>query len=126
MKAKIKKIIQFIINPRLVLCWGMAWIITNGWSYIMLALGTYFDITWMKALGGSFITFLWLPVSPEKIVTAAIAIVLLRVLFPNDKKTLAVLKDLYAKAKSKLKKRKTEKTGEDDIEDDSTPCEVRE
>lgn len=108
MKAKIKKVIQFIVNPRLVLCWGIAWIITNGWSYVMLALGTYFDITWMQVLAGGYVTFLWLPVSPEKIVTAAIAMVLLRILFPNDEKTLAVLKDLYAKAKSKLKKKKTE------------------
>lgn len=90
---------------------GIAWIITNGWSYVMLALGS------------GYITFLWLPISPEKIATAAIAIVLLRVLFPNDEKTLAVLKDIYAKVKYILKRKKTEK---DDIETDSSPRETRE
>ena len=108
-KAFIKKALSFLLNPRLLLCWGIAWLITNGWSYVVLALGTYFDITWMKALGGGYLTFLWLPISPEKLVTAAIAMVLLRLLFPNDQKTLAVIKDVYEKAKRKLFRKKQEK-----------------
>lgn len=113
-KAFIKKALSFLLNPRLLLCWGIAWLITNGWSYVVLALGTYFDITWMKALGGGYLTFLWLPISPEKLVTAAIAMVLLRLLFPNDQKTLAVIKAVYEKAKRKLfgKKQKTDPTQE--------------
>lgn len=106
MKEKLKKIVQFITNPRLLLCWGIAWLITNGWSYLLLGIGTYYDITWIQALAGGYVTFLWLPVSPEKIATAAIALGLLRLLFPNDQKTLAVLKDIYNRAKCKLKKRK--------------------
>ena len=70
----------------------------------MLAVGTYFDIKWMMAVGGGYVTFLWLPISPEKLLTVAIAIGLLRLLFPNDTKTLAVLKDLYQKAKEEYKK----------------------
>lgn len=108
-KAFIKKALSFLLNPRLLLCWGIAWLITNGWSYVVLALGTYLDITWMKALGGGYVTFLWLPISPEKLVTAAIAMVLLRLLFPNDQKTLAVIKDVYEKAKRKLFRKKQEK-----------------
>ena len=73
MKEKVKKIIQFIVNPRLLLC-------------------------------------LWLPVSPEKIVTFAISIALLRWLFPKDEKTLAVLKGLYGKAKQAIQKKKTKKS----------------
>jgi len=108
-KAFIKKALSFLLNPRLLLCWGIAWLITNGWSYVVLALGTYFDITWMKALGGGYVTFLWLPISPEKLVTAAIVMVLLRLLFPNDQKTLAVIKAVYEKAKRKLFRKKQEK-----------------
>lgn len=106
MKDKLKKAVRFLTNPRLILCWGLAWIITNGWSYLLLAIATYFDITWLQVFAGGYVTFLWLPISPEKIVTAAIALVLLRFLFPNDQKTLAVLKDIYNRAKGKLKKRK--------------------
>lgn len=110
MKEKIKhflkKTILFITNPRLLLCLGIAWLITNGWSYILLGIGTYWKIEWMIAVASAYLAFLWLPVSPEKIATVAIAITLLKFLFPNDKKTLAVLKDMYAKAKSVIKRKK--------------------
>ena len=105
-KAKIKKIIGFILNPRLVLCVGIAWLITNGWSYVLFAVGTYFSIEWMIAVSGAYMTFLWFPFTPEKILTAVIAIALLRILFPRDQKTLAILTDLYNKAKEKHKSKK--------------------
>ena len=107
MKEKMKTIIQFFANPRLLLCLALAWIITNGWSYLVLGIGTFFDISWMKVIGGGYMTFLWLPISPEKLATVAIAIVLLRLLFPGDEKTLAKLKEMHRKLKKKfLKKRK--------------------
>ena len=109
MKSIIKKIVQFILNPHLLVCILLGWFITNGWSYVMFGLGTYFTIEWMLAVSGAYLAFLWLPVSPEKIVTLAIAIALLRFLFPNDQKTLAVLKDLYAKAKNKVAKKRTKR-----------------
>lgn len=67
MKSKLKKIIQFITNPRLLLCIAIAWLITNGWSYIMLGIGTYLGIGWMTAVAGAYLAFLWLPISPEKL-----------------------------------------------------------
>ena len=39
MKNKLKKILQFILNPRLLLCVLIAWIITNGWSYVLFGIG---------------------------------------------------------------------------------------
>jgi len=100
-KEKIKKIIGFIVNPRLLLCLGIAWVVTNGWSYIVFTIGTIFEIEWMMAVAGSYLAFLWLPISPEKIVTVALAMFLLRFLFPNDTKTLGVLKEIHAKLKIK-------------------------
>lgn len=107
-KAWTKKILLFIANPRLLLCFAIAWMITNGWAYILFGLGTYFGITWMTAVGGAYLAFLWLPISPEKIVTCAIAVALLRWFFPDDTKTLAVLKEMHAKAKGFVQKKKTE------------------
>ena len=97
------KALQFILNPRFILCFGLGWLITNGWSYIMMALGTYFQIPWMMALAGAYLTFLWLPISPEKLATVAIAIFFLKRLFPNDQKTLAVLLQLREKFRSRKK-----------------------
>ena len=112
LKHNLKKTWQFIANPRLLLCWLIAWIITNGWSYIMFGIGTYYEIEWMIAVSGAYLAFLWLPISPEKLVTCAIALALLRWLFPGDQKTLAVLKGWYAKAKAAIQTRRERKAEE--------------
>ncbi len=109
LRHNLKKAGQFIGNPRLILCFTIGWLITNGWSYILFGLGTYLDIDWMIAVSGAYLAFLWLPVSPEKIVTVAIAIALLRWLFPGDQKTLAVLKGWYEKAKNAVSSRRERK-----------------
>ena len=106
MKQKIKKIVQFILNPRLLLCVGIAWMITNGWSYVLLGIGTWLEIGWMVAVAGAWLTLLWIPATPEKVITVLIAIGLLRWLFPKDEKTLKVLRDMYAKAKAALTRKK--------------------
>lgn len=107
-KRFIKKVIGFILNPRFLLCFGIGWMITNGWSYIMLVIGLYFNIAWMTAVAGAYLTFLWLPISPEKIVTVSIAIVLLKFLFPKDEKTLGVLREMYGSIKQKMKGKRAE------------------
>ncbi|MDD6142992.1 MAG: hypothetical protein PUD16_05815 [bacterium] len=103
LKKSALKALRFITNPRFLLCFGLAWIITNGWSYVMLAAGTYFGIGWMTAVAGAYMAFLWFPFSPEKVATFAIAMALLRWLFPKDEKTLKVMKELYASAKAKAR-----------------------
>ncbi len=109
MKEKLKKLLRFLTNPRLILCILLAWLITNGWSYVLFGIGTYFGISWMTAISGAYLAFLWLPISPEKIVTLLIAIALLRFLFPRDQKTLAVLKGLLTKAKEAIRAKKQKK-----------------
>ena len=100
MKQKVWKFLQFLLNPRLLLCLGIAWLITNGWSYILFAVGTACGIEWMAAVGGGYMALLWVPATPEKLLTCAIAVFLLKKLFPNDKKTLGVLHGMYASAKN--------------------------
>ena len=105
-KKWLKAAVSFLLNPRFLVCFGIGWMITNGWSYILFALGTFFEIPWMIAVGGAYLAFLWLPISPEKIVTVAIAIWLLKRLFPNDQRTLAVLLRMRDKVKEAFKKKK--------------------
>ncbi len=109
LRKNLKKTLQFIANPRLILCFLIGWVITNGWSYIMFGFGTYYGIEWMIAVSGAYLAFLWLPISPEKLVTLAIALALLRWLFPQDQKTLAVLRGWYEKAKSAVSTHKARK-----------------
>ena len=121
MKQKLKKVVQFLLNPRLLLCIGIAWIITNGWSYILLAIGTWLGNGWMIGVASAYLAFLWLPISPEKLVTFAIAIALLRWLFPDDQKTLAILKEGYAKVKKVFRERKEKKEAEKSSEQAAAP-----
>ena len=106
MKEKIKKIILFIVNPKLLLCFGIAWMITNGWAYVLTGLGAIFEISWMVAVGGAYLAALWVPFTLEKILTLIISIWLLKLLFPNDKKTLAVLINMKETIKAKLRAKK--------------------
>ena len=108
-KNKCKKTVQFILNPHLILCFGIAWLITNGWSYILFGFGTYYQIPWMVAVASAYLAFLWLPISPEKIFTVAIAIALLRLWFPGDEKTLAVLNRLLESIRRKASEKKKDK-----------------
>ena len=111
-KAFLKKWVQFFLNPRLLLCVFIAWMITNGWSYVFISLGAIMDIKWMAAVGGIYAGLLWFPFTPEKIITAIIAIFLLKLIFPQDKKTLLVLHEQLEKAKRKHRERKEKKKRE--------------
>lgn len=105
-KAGFKNTVEFLLNPRLLVCLGIAWLVTNGWSYILFTVGTVYEITWMVTVSGAYLTFLWLPISPEKIVTVALAIALLRIFFPNDQRTLSKLRSLHEKISEKIKNRR--------------------
>lgn len=107
-KNRIRKLLKFLLNPRFVVCFGIAWFFTNGWSYVMMGLGAFFHIPWMMAVAGAYLTYLWLPISPEKLVTFALSIVLLKWLFPNDQETLAVLISMRKKLLDTLKRKKAE------------------
>lgn len=98
---KVKAFLSAATNPRFLLCFCLGWMITNGWAYILLAFGVFLDIGWMTAVGGTYLTFLWFPFTPEKIVTVTIAIFLLKRLFPGDEKTLARLRALTRGAKKR-------------------------
>ena len=95
----VRTVLSLLFNPHFMLCYGLAWLITNGWAYIFTVLGTYFDLGWMAAIGSGYLALIWTPFTPEKFITVAIAILLLLRLFPGDQKTLAILRMLQQKAK---------------------------
>ena len=95
--AKAKRWGRILLNPRLLLCLAIAWMITNGWSYILFGVGMALHINWMRIVGGAYMSFLWLPFTPEKLVTVLIAIAMLRALYPGDERTLGVLRAKLAR-----------------------------
>lgn len=86
--------IKIIIKPKILLTFGIAWMITNGWSYIFVFVGVHFNNNWFLAVGSAYQAFLWLPITPEKIVTVAISIWLCKLFFPKDKKLQEQLRSL--------------------------------
>ena len=104
MKYKIKKIINFFLNPHLIVCLGIGWFITNGWAYLAFFIGMILGKSWIYSIAAAYLTLLWIPFTPEKIITVIIAIWLLSKLFPDDTKSLSVLRSLkkkYIKVKRK-------------------------
>ena len=99
LRSLLRKTATLLTNPRLAFCLGAAWFITNGWAYMFSALGMYFDIDWMLALGTGYLAIIWMPFTPEKALTAIIALLLLRILFPKDQKAIAHVNKIHKKHK---------------------------
>lgn len=106
---KLKTVLEFLFNPHLLICFGIAWFITNGWSYLLLAIGTLLQNEKLCSVAIGYLTILWIPFTPEKIVTAAIALWFLKLFFPNDEKTLKKLKEMKERCSNKRKEKKTPK-----------------
>ena len=107
LKQRLKLWLRLILNWRFLICFGLAWMITNGWSYVLFALGTLTQNAWMLGISGAYLAFLWLPISPEKVVTCAIALVLVKFLFPKHQSALkAQVKEIFRSDKEKPKKEK--------------------
>lgn len=105
-KSRIRAAAEFILNPRFLLCFGLGWLITNGWAYILLGIGSALRIGWMIGVASAYMALLWFPFTPEKLITLVIAIALLRWLFPHDRRTLLRLKYLRRAALKKWRAQK--------------------
>ena len=88
LKQRLKLWLRLILNWRFLICFGIAWLITNGWSYLLFGLGLLLKNEWLLGISGAYLAFLWLPISPEKVVTCAIALFLVRRLFPRHNQAL--------------------------------------
>lgn len=87
-------------NWRFLISFGAAWMLTNGWSYIFVVVGPMLGWHWMTTIGAGYQAFLWLPITPEKLVTIPIAIFFHTMLFRKDTKTHDQLQTMYSEAKS--------------------------
>lgn len=87
----LRKAADILLNPRLLLCFGIAWLITNGWAYLAVILGTLFHIKWLTGIGTGYLAIIWMPFTPEKAITISIAIFLFKKLFSKDHETKSKL-----------------------------------
>lgn len=100
-------------NLRFAFCFFIAWMITNGIWYVFAFIPLKIFPNWLVWFSRSYIAFLYVPFTPEKLITIPIAIFLQRLFFKKHKKTRDQLDNMYkqahddwAKIKSKFKRKK--------------------
>lgn len=112
------KYLKPFTNIKFAISFGLAWTITNGIWYAFAFIPM--DLPeWLVWFSVSYIAFLYLPFTPEKLVTIPIAIFIHWLLFRNDIKTRKQLDDMYAQAKSdwqKIKNKFKRKGKKDDTQ----------
>ena len=96
-KAKLRIIGRFLTNPHFLICFGVAWMITNGWSYLALALGMACHWQWLAGAAGAYLAVLWFPGTPEKLVTTLLALWLLKRFYPQDVQAMQLINMLKEK-----------------------------
>lgn len=83
-KVWLVKALNALRDPKFLLTFGIAWLITNGWSYIALVIGSRFKVNWLWQAGLGWQAILWFPFTIEKPITIAIAVWLRKVLFKEE------------------------------------------
>ena len=91
MKWKLRALCAYFLNPHFLICFLLAWMITNGWAYLLMILGMVFRCFPVAGIASAYITFLWLPCTPEKILTFFIATKLMRRFYPEDERAAEIL-----------------------------------
>lgn len=110
MKERLKLLFKRLCNWRFLVCFLIAWMITNGWAYLFIGFGTVCEIGWMFAIGTTYMTFLWLPFTPEKLITIPIALFLLKILFPKQKELHRQMQEENEKLKEENRKKRKKST----------------
>lgn len=64
-----------------IISFALAWFLTNGWAYTLLAIGTAIHVKWMTYIGSAYLAILWLPCTPEKVITIPLAVGIKKLLF---------------------------------------------
>lgn len=67
--TKIKTYISPFLNWRILVIYVPIWFLMSGWTYLFIYLGTRHHVGWMLAAGTFWATVLWLPFTPEKLIT---------------------------------------------------------
>ena len=74
--TKIKTYISPFLNWRILIIYVPIWFIMSGWTYLFIYLGTKYKIGWMLAAGTFWATVLWLPITPEKLITIPLTLLI--------------------------------------------------
>ena len=74
--TKIKTYISPFLNWRILVIYVPIWFLMSGWTYLFIYLGTRHHIPWMLAAGTLWASILWLPITPEKLLTIPLTLLI--------------------------------------------------
>jgi len=84
----LSRFLKFLLNkakpylrPTMFVSFGLAWIVTNGWAYVILGIGITYNIEWAKWVSSTYLGILWLPFTPEKLITIPLAVLFQKLIF---------------------------------------------
>lgn len=88
--ANLYKSIKPYLTVKMIISFAIAWFITNGHAYMLFGWGMIDDIEWMKWYGGAYVAILYMPFTPEKIITIPLGVWFYKILFRKtiDKRRL--------------------------------------
>ena len=86
--TKIKTYISPFLNWRILVIYVPIWFLMSGWTYLFIYLGTKHGVGWMLAAGTFWATILWLPFTPEKLITIPLTLYLYVKLFGSGNEKL--------------------------------------
>ena len=69
------------LKPTMLLSFAIAWMLTNGWAYVLLGIGIWGNVTWAYTVGAGYLALLWMPFTPEKLITIPLALAIQKILF---------------------------------------------
>lgn len=101
--AKLVIYIKPFFNWRFLISYSIPFMLVNGWAWVGVFLFPYIK-NWFTITSVSWMTFLWMPFTPEKLFTIPFAIWIHTQLFKNDPHTKQQLERMYTEAKSDWQK----------------------
>lgn len=113
MKKLFKKIWLYIrpfLDIKILIIYLPVWFLFSGWTYLFMILGAKYNIDWMFISGSTWNAILWMPFTPEKLVTIPITIKLYVKFFnknnPHLDKMLLEAKQDFQKIKNKFRRKR--------------------
>lgn len=101
MKRILETAARYLLHPHFLICFLLGWMVTNGWAYLGLLVGRVLSLNGLTSISAAYLAFLWLPFTPEKILTFSLALLFLKRLFPEDHKVREILEELKKKQVSR-------------------------
>jgi len=75
------------MTPKMLLVFGVVWLLTTGWAHVFLIVGTFYNIGWMYKIGIGAEVFFFNPFVNEKLITIPFSIWLYKKTFKEEVKT---------------------------------------